>query len=133
MASIPAALHDLFEKETFAHFGTVTPDGVPHVTPVWIDYDLESDRLLVNTERGRQKERNVQATPAVGLSMVDPENPYEYLSVLGEVEEITTDGAREHIDELAHRYTGSAYDNPIETERVILSIRPDEVLAPRTD
>ncbi len=93
MSSIPDSLHELFEKETFAHFGTVTPSGAPHVTPVWIDYDPEADRLLVNTERGRQKEQNVRSTPAVGLSMVDPENPYEYLSVIGEVTEITTDGA----------------------------------------
>ncbi|OVE84884.1 pyridoxamine 5'-phosphate oxidase family protein [Natronolimnobius baerhuensis] len=133
MSSIPDSLHELFEKETFAHFGTVTPSGAPHVTPVWIDYDPEADRLLVNTERGRQKEQNVRSTPAVGLSMVDPENPYEYLSVIGEVTEITTDGARDHIDELARRYTGSAYEMPIETERVILRIRPDNVIAPRTD
>ena len=132
MSSIPEEFHDLFEKETFAHFATMTGDGFPHVTPVWIDYDRDDDRLLVNTERGRQKERNVSNNPAVGLSMIDPDNPYQHLSVIGEVDETTTEGAREHIDELAQRYMGEdEYPNPIETERVILRIRPDRVIAPR--
>lgn len=129
MAPIPEEFHDLFETETFAHVATLTDDGLPHVTPVWIDYDADDNRLLVNTERGRQKERNVQNNPAVGVSMTDPDDPYRFLSVIGEVEEITTEGARAHIDELARRYTDAdEYQMEIETERVILRIRPDRVL-----
>ncbi|WP_435552068.1 PPOX class F420-dependent oxidoreductase [Natrinema sp. CGMCC1.2065] len=129
MASIPEEFHDLFEKETFAHVATLTDEGLPHVTPVWIDYDAADDRLLINTERGRQKERNVRNNPGVGVSMTDPDDPYRFLSVIGEVEEITTDGARAHIDELARRYQDvDEYQPTIETERVILRIRPDRVL-----
>jgi PPOX class probable F420-dependent enzyme len=128
MVAIPADYQDLFEKQTFAHVGTILPSGAPHITPVWVDYDADAGRLLVNTERGRQKERNVRRNPTVGVSMLDPENPYRYLSVVGEVEEITTDGAREHIDELSRRYVDSDYQNPIETERVILRIRPERLL-----
>lgn len=128
MASIPETFHDLFEKKTFAHVATLTEDGMPHVTPVWIDYDEDGDRLLINTERGRRKERNLRDNPSVGVSMIDPNNPYRSLSVIGEVEEITTEGAREHIDELAQRYTGDDYQIPIQTERVILRIRADEAM-----
>ncbi|OLZ42717.1 PPOX class F420-dependent enzyme [Natrinema saccharevitans] len=129
MVSIPEKFHDLFEKETFAHVATLTDGGLPHVTPVWIDYDEADDRLLVNTERGRQKERNVQNNPGVGVSMTDPDDPYRFLSVIGEVEEVTTDGARAHIDELARRYQDvDEYQPTIETERVILRIRADHVL-----
>jgi len=129
MPQIPETYHDLFEKQTFAHVTTMTPDGKPHTTPVWIDYDAEDDRLLVNTERGRRKERNVANDPTVSVSMADPDNPYRFLSVTGEVTAVTTDGAREHIDVLAERYMGeSEYPDPIETERVILRIRAEEVL-----
>lgn len=128
MTDVPEGFHDLFEKATFAHVTTMTPDGRPHATPVWIDYDNEDNRLLVNTERGRRKERNAASDPTVAVSMIDPENPYRFLSVTGEVTEITTDGAREHIDDLTRRYMGEdEYPNPIQTERVILRIRPDEV------
>lgn len=128
MASIPSDFQDLFEKRTFAHLSTLLPDGSPHVTPVWVDYDPDADRLLVNTERDRRKEKNVRNDPRVAISMVDPDDPYRMLAVRGEVDEVTTDGAREHIDELTQRYMGKAeYPSPIRTERVIVSMRPDHV------
>ncbi|MFB6308772.1 MAG: PPOX class F420-dependent oxidoreductase [Haloarculaceae archaeon] len=130
MASIPSEYQDLFERKTIAHVGTVMPDGAPQVTPVWVDYDADADRLLVNTERDRRKEKNVRNDPRVAVSMTDPEDPYRRLVVRGTVEDITTEGAREHIDELAERYMGvEDYPNPIETERVILSISPEHVTA----
>jgi PPOX class probable F420-dependent enzyme len=129
MVPVPKRFHDLFEKPTFAHVGTMTADGFPHITPVWIDYDAAENRLLVNTERGRQKERNVRSNPAVGVSMLDPDDPYRYLSIIGEVEELTTEGARRHIDDLARRYMDvEEYPSPIETERIVMRIRPDRVL-----
>ncbi|MFB6085092.1 MAG: pyridoxamine 5'-phosphate oxidase family protein [Halorientalis sp.] len=130
MPEIPEAYHDLFEKATFAHVTTMLPDGRPHTTPVWVDYDADADRLLVNTERHRRKAKNVENDPTISASMTDPDNPYRFLSITGEVEEVTTEGAREHIDELALRYTGEEeYQQPIESERVILRIRADEVFS----
>jgi len=128
MATIPEQYHDLFEKATFAHVTTMLPDGRPHTTPVWVDYDVDGDRLLVNTERHRRKARNVDRDPTVSVSMTDPDDPYRFLSATGEVEEVTTEVAREHIDELAGRYMSEAeYPQPIESERVILRIRADDV------
>lgn len=128
MASIPSDFQDLFEQATFAYVATLTPEGFPHVTPVWIGYDDTENRLLVNTERGRRKEQNARQDKRVGVGMTDPDDPYRALSVIGEVDEITEDGAREHIDELAQRYTGSDYQFEIQTTRVLLKIRPDEVI-----
>jgi len=131
MASIPESHRDLFEKQTFAHFATLTPEGVPHVTPVWVDYDADADRLLVNTARGRRKERNVQRDPRVGASMLDPDDPYRYCSVVGEVTALTEAGAEDHIDALAARYMGvDEYPNydADPGPRVIVEIRPDEVV-----
>ena len=129
MPEIPEAYQDLFEKDTFAHVVTMTPNGTPHATPVWIDYDAGDDRILVNTERHRRKARNVEEDPTVAVSMTDPDDPYRFLSVTGEVDEVTTEGAREHIDELAGRYLGEdEYPTPVESERIILRSRPDEVL-----
>ncbi|EFW92709.1 PPOX class putative F420-dependent enzyme [Haladaptatus paucihalophilus DX253] len=129
MSSIPTEFQELFEKPVFAYFATLTPDGLPHVTPVWVDYDADEDRVLVNTERGRRKERNVRENPKVGMGMTDPDDRYRALSVLGEVDEVTEDGAREHIDDLSRRYTGEEYQPEIRTARVLLKIRPDEVIA----
>lgn len=130
MAAIPDQYHDLFESATYAHVTTMLPDGRPHTTPVWIDYDADDDRLLVNTERKRRKTKNVERDPTVSVSMTDPDDPYRFLSVTGVVDEVTTAGAREHIDELAQRYMGvSEYPEPIESERVLFRIRADDVFA----
>jgi len=127
MASIPEDDRDFFEKRTFAHVTTMLPDDKPHATPVWIDYDADENRLLVNTERHRRKAKNAENDRRVGVSMIDPDDPYRRLSIVGEIDEITTDGAREHIDELSHRYTGDDYQNEIQSERVLLKIRPERV------
>jgi PPOX class probable F420-dependent enzyme len=85
MDSIPDGMLDLFEKATFAHFATMTPTGHPHVTPAWVGYDADAGHPLVDTERERRKWKNVEANPKVGVSMVDPDNPYRFLSVFGDV------------------------------------------------
>ena len=129
MPGIPQDYRNLFEKRTIAHVVTTNEDGSPHATPVWIDYDERSNRVLVNTERHRRKTRNVQARPDVAVSLTDPDDPYCWISITGTVEEITTDGARDHIDELAKRYKDvDSYPSQIHSERVKLLIQPQEVL-----
>ncbi|HET7324379.1 MAG TPA: PPOX class F420-dependent oxidoreductase [Halococcus sp.] len=130
MASIPEEFRDLFEKQTFVHFATMMPDGTPQVTPVWVDYDVEADRVLVNTARGRRKEKNVSQNPDVGLSMTDPDDSYRFVSIRGEVDELREEGAVEHINELAQRYMGvDEYPGLDEEEgaRVQIRIRPENV------
>lgn len=69
------------------------PDGTTHVTPVWVDYDGVS--ILINTVRGRRKERNMRQRPQVGLTIVDPANPWHWLSIRGRVVATTEEGAQE--------------------------------------
>ncbi|GAA0653205.1 PPOX class F420-dependent oxidoreductase [Salarchaeum japonicum] len=141
MPAIPEAYRDLFETESFAHFATVMPDGTPHTTPVWVGYEAPGEdahpwssgdeHLLVNTARGRRKERNVRQNPKVGVSITDPDDPYRYLSVRGEVESVDTTGAVEHIDALARRYFDvDEYPHHGEEDgkRVVVRIRPDRVV-----
>ncbi len=126
MTELPSEYLDLFEKQSFAFVSTVLPDGAPHVTPTWVDYDGE--HVLVNTVRDNRKDKNVRQDPRIALAIADPENPYRYLSVRGEVVERREEGAREHLDSLAERYTGQPnYPGPSGQERVILVVRPDRV------
>jgi PPOX class probable F420-dependent enzyme len=130
MDSIPEPFHDLFERKTFAHFATMMPDGTPQVTPVWVDYDAAANRVLVNTARGRRKEKNVRRNPKVSLSMTDPENPYRFVSVRGEVDELTEEGAVAHINDLARRYMDVEEYPGLDEEgaRVQIRIRPEAVV-----
>jgi PPOX class probable F420-dependent enzyme len=128
MPEVPEEYTDLFERPSFGNMATMLPTGFPHVTPVWIDYDGE--HLLVNTARGRQKERNVARNPSVGVSVIDPDDFYRYLSAYGEVTDLREEGAVEHIHELSRRYTGEEYGNldAEEGARVIIEITPEHVI-----
>jgi len=116
---------DLFTKKAFAHLATLMPDGSPQTTPVWVDY--QDGFILVNTARGRQKDRNIRRNPRVALSILDPDNSYRYLQVRGRVVEITESGADAHIDRLAFKYLGQEkYPNRRPGEiRVIYKILPE--------
>lgn len=122
---IPENYLDLFQKKAFGHLATVNADGTPQVTPVWVDYD--GTHVLVNSARGRRKDKNMERNSAVALSMQDPDNPYRYLEVRGHVEEITEEGADQHIDKMAKKYIGvDRYPNRSPGEvRVLYKIKPE--------
>ena len=73
-AKIPEKYLDLFKQPAFANLATLMPDGSPQVTPVWCDFDGE--RVIVNSAKGRVKDRNMRSNPRVALSIVDPKTPY---------------------------------------------------------
>jgi PPOX class probable F420-dependent enzyme len=122
---IPEKYLDLFQKKAFAHLGTIMPDGRPQVTPVWCDYDGE--HVIVNSARGRQKDRNLERDPRVSLEISDPDNPYRYVEIRGRVVEIIEEGADEHINKMAKKYMGVdvyPYRGPGEV-RVMYKIKPE--------
>ena len=124
--AIPDKYRDLFEKKAFAHLATIMSDGRPQVTPVWCGFDGE--HVLVNSAKGRLKDRNIRRDPRVALSICDPDNGYRYLEVRGRVVDIVEAGAVEHIDSLAKRYMGKdkyPYHNDSDV-RVIYKIAPDK-------
>jgi hypothetical protein len=60
-------------------------DGSPQVTPTWVDIDKSNDTILVNTAKGRIKQRNVSTDPRVAVSVVDFSNPHHMATVRGKV------------------------------------------------
>jgi len=103
-AKIPEKYLDLFQKRAFGSLGTLMPDGSPQVTPVWVD--LEEGRVVVNSAKGRAKDRNMRRDPRVSIALVDPDNPYRYLEIRGRVVEVSEKGADQHINKMATKYLG---------------------------
>jgi PPOX class probable F420-dependent enzyme len=122
---IPEAYLDLFQKRSFAHLATVMADGTPQVTPIWIDFD--GQHLLVNSAKGRTKDRNMENRPVVALEIMDPDDPYRYLLVWGRVVEIIEEGAADHIDKFELKYRGKPkYALPAGQVRRIYKIAPEK-------
>ena len=128
-AEIPGNFKDLFSKPAFGQLGTLMPDGWPQVTPVWVDYD--GTYVIFNSARGRQKDRNVRRDPRVTITVIDPQNPYRYLSLRGRVAEITEQGADAHIDRLAKKYLGvDKYPyRQADEVRVMYKVKPEHFSA----
>ena len=127
---IPESHLDLLQEnvKALAFLATIMEDGTPQVTPVWFSWD--GTDILVNTARGRVKDKNMRDRPYVALSIADPDNPYRYLQVRGCVVESKTEGASEHINFLSMKYTGEPVygGNPKEI-RVIYRIKPENISA----
>lgn len=124
----------IIKKKNFAFLGTLMKDGSPHVSPVWIDI-TDNNTILINTAKGRIKQKNVSRDPRVSISLTDDENPYSMVTIRGQVIEQTNNGADEHIDKLAKKYlnTDRYPGHSPNIKRIILRIRPEKVfyLPPR--
>lgn len=102
MTEMPQIVRDILDKKTFVHLATRMKDGSPQVSAVWAE--REGDQIVINSAKGRLKDRNIRADERVALSATDPDNPYASFMIRGKVVKITEDGADEHIDKLAKKY-----------------------------
>ncbi|MBL8046687.1 MAG: pyridoxamine 5'-phosphate oxidase family protein [Anaerolineales bacterium] len=109
MITIPENLAYLLKWETkaYAFLALVLKDGTPQVTPVWFDWD--GTHLIINTARGRVKDKVLKRHPLVAAAIANPADPYEYIQLRGRVVEETEVGAREMIDHLSLKYEGVIY------------------------
>lgn len=134
-SKVPASHVDLLTGPYFAVLTTVAPSGQPENTVVWCSWDGE--HVLVNTADGRRKPANVRNNPKVALTVIDPQDPFRWIDVRGEVAEIVPDPDYANINAHARLYAGvdEYYGgvSPIEMkgkeDRIIFKIRPDRVLA----
>jgi PPOX class probable F420-dependent enzyme len=105
--NLPDELLRLLRAPSPCFVSTLMPDGSPQLTETWVDTD--GSHVLINIVEGSQKARNLRRDPRIAVAIADPESPAHYFAVRGRVVDITTDGATEHIDVLAQRYTGGPY------------------------
>lgn len=122
--TLEQGVKDLAKGPNYAAFTTLLKSGQPMTHVIWVDCDDE--HVLINTETHRAKFKNVRRDPRVAVTIIDRGNPYRYAEVRGTVTDIVSgDAARRHIDELSHKYEGHPYANEIQSERVILRIKPE--------
>jgi PPOX class probable F420-dependent enzyme len=123
--AIEGHARELLEAKNFGTISTVSADGSPLSVVVWIDTDGE--HILFNSAQGRAWVRNLERDDRASCLVQNLENPYEWVQFRGRVE-VTQDGADEHIDALANKYTGEdyAYRQPDEV-RLKFRLAPEKV------
>ncbi len=123
---IDETVKTLAQGKNFAALTTLFVDGRPQTQMMWVDADDEF--VLINTEVHRAKYKNTVHDPRVTVTIVDATNPYHYAEVRGRVVgEERGASSLAHIHALSHKYNGTDYGQPIQSERVILKIKADEV------
>ena len=123
----------LLQEKQLAILSTIMPDGSPQATPVWVDVEPDGSHLLINTVEGHLKLNNINRDPRVAVTVVDSANPFRAVLVRGAVVEQRgpEQGANDHINKLAKKYTGQDHYPLRDGEkRVLLRIKPTYVREP---
>ena len=127
---------DLLDRPITITLAVIGPDGRPGLTPMWFDH--ENDNILINTASHRPKCSWIRKNPQLSLLIVNPDNPYHWVSikctVANEVHEDGPEGARvtAQLDRIWTKYTGNEppyglRDPEIDEKRVLFECTIDRI------
>ena len=116
----------LLAELRFPVMATISADGMPSQSVIW--FDIEPDRddtIILNTLRGRLKDRHLRRDPRMSLCF---EDGTDYVTIQG-VAEVSDDPARgdAEIAAMARRY-GKGDDSYAHGERVPIRVRVQRVI-----
>ncbi|MEV0489783.1 PPOX class F420-dependent oxidoreductase [Streptomyces atratus] len=104
---LPETAVAMLKKPNPAVIATLRPDGQPVSTATW--YLWDDGRILVNMDEGRKRLEHIRNDPRVTLTVLDEENWYTHISIIGRIAELREDKDFTGIDRLAQQYLGKPY------------------------
>ena len=126
--NVPESHAELLQSP-LATLATVGPDGRPQLSTVWFLAEDGQVRFSLNTNR--QKVKNLQANPAIGVHIQDTTNPIRYLEVRGDAR-IEPDDDYVFAERLGAKYGGidlRAMDAGSPGRRVVVTVEPSRINA----
>ena len=66
-------VNKFLESKLLLQIGTIDEEGDPNIHPVWFDYEIDREKLLVITPKITKKVKNIRSKPIVYFS-IDDEN-----------------------------------------------------------
>ena len=116
-----------------AVLGTNSADGPPVLTPIW--YLYRDSRILMRTDKGSVKTRNIERDPRVTVCVQDERAPYASVTVYGKAaiepadESLGAAMAKHYLGAVgAQGYLRAAREEIERGEEVTLIITPERVL-----
>ncbi|HZT86223.1 MAG TPA: TIGR03618 family F420-dependent PPOX class oxidoreductase [Gaiellaceae bacterium] len=119
---VPPEADAFLARPNPAVVATVSPGGAPHTAATW--YDWEDGRVLLNMDESRLRLRYMRRNPAIALTVLDRDDWYAQVTLLGRVVSIEADTDLADIDRLAVRYTGKPFGSR-DAQRVSAWMEPD--------
>ena len=117
---------DLLKAPNFCHVAVPRDDGTLQTVVVWCDVDRD-DQVVLNSAEGRSWPANLRRAGRATVTVMNMDNPLEYLSIVGRLVEDTHDGADDTINALSHKYDGTDYDLQPGQQRVTFRLAPERV------
>jgi PPOX class probable F420-dependent enzyme len=119
---VPAEVDEFLARPNPAIVATLRSGGSPHTVPTW--YDWEGGRVLLNMDESRLRLSHIRRDPRVALTVLDGDDWYRHISLLGGIVSIEDDLGLADIDRLARRYTGRPFRTR-DCRRVSAWMQPD--------
>jgi PPOX class probable F420-dependent enzyme len=117
---------ELLKAPNFCHLAVPAQDGKIQAVVVWCD--VEDDHVLLNSAEGREWPENLRRAGGGTVTVMNLENPQEYVTIVGRLVEDTNEGADDVINALAHKYDGRDYDFRPGQRRVTFKLAPERVV-----
>jgi PPOX class probable F420-dependent enzyme len=113
LEDLPERHLKLLDESVTAGMSCVNGNGTIHTSPVWVSRDKAE--ILLNSVRGRQKDRNLRLRRHVSLLFMDPAEPYHWMAIQGVVVKIIDEDdpihgnmATESINAMSQSYLGKS-------------------------
>jgi PPOX class probable F420-dependent enzyme len=116
----------VLERPVLCDLATIRPDGSPQVNPMWFKWDGEF--LWFTHTNYRQKFKNIANEPRVAISIIHPDDRYDYVEVRGVVEKIEDDPEATMYQLLSEWYDGTPVTPADAKDRVKIAVRPTKIL-----
>jgi PPOX class probable F420-dependent enzyme len=104
---ISESARQMLSKPNPSVIATVRKDGQPVSAATW--YLLRDERVLVNMDEGRVRLDHLRRDPRVTLTVIDADDWYTHVTLIGRVVEMYDDDGLADIDALSTHYTGNPY------------------------
>jgi PPOX class probable F420-dependent enzyme len=117
---------ELLQARNFCHVSVPAEDGTIQSVVVWCD--LDGDQIVLNSAEGRDWPANLRRAGRGTLTVMNLDNPQEFVTIVARLVDDTNEGADDVINALAHKYNGRDYDFKPGQQRVTFKLAPERVV-----
>ncbi|GAA4624503.1 PPOX class F420-dependent oxidoreductase [Actinoallomurus vinaceus] len=104
---LPEAEVAMLSRPNPAVIATLRSDGQPVSTATW--YLWDDGRVLINMDESRKRLDHLRNDSRVTLTVLDGDDWYSHVTLIGHVAEMRDDEGLADIDRLSRHYTGRPY------------------------
>ncbi|KPI28496.1 PPOX class F420-dependent oxidoreductase [Streptomyces sp. NPDC048253] len=108
---LPPEAVELLGRPNPCVMATLRSDGAPVSTPTW--YVWDDGRVLISLDESRVRLKHLRRDPRLTLTVLDSDDWYTHVTLIGRVAELHEDEGLADIDRISTHYTGKPYPDRV--------------------